>query len=737
MPGRSATSASTLTVDPAEREAQQRRRKVRLNTRIVPFNRAVGFALLLLTIPIHNALLLGGVDWGQIGVFAALVGAYAFLSWLVLRRFYRVDARPDLGQVFLVVDVWVLVGAVALTGVTESWLYFFLLLRVADQVVYSHRQTLFFAALMPALYLGLLLWVALVEGWEVSWPGEIAKTGILFLVGVYMAQSAGYTEKLRRRTAQAMDLASSSIQDLQAQSTALEEARETADRAREEAEAANRAKSQFLANMSHELRTPLNAIIGYSEMLAEDAEDDGLDGFVPDLQKIRSAGRHLLGLINDVLDLSKVEAGKTEVHAEPFDIRSMLDGVVATVAPLAQTNGNALVVEAGEVPEAMVSDLTKVRQILLNLLSNACKFTHEGTVTLSGAVEPDGASVVFRVTDTGIGMTAEQMGRLFQPFVQADASTTRKYGGTGLGLTISRRFAELLGGGVAVDSVVGEGTVFSVRLALDARQPEPPRIEDADGPAPAAPVDGALVLIIDDDPQAREVLARTFQRSGLRTAEAGSAEAGLARACELQPDLVTLDVLMPETDGWDALRALKADPRTEDIPVVLASITDDRALGYALGAAGYVTKPFERDELLRTVRGLLRTDADEGDGCAVLIVEDDGHTRDLLRRGLEREGLAVCEATTTAEALARLDGWRPGLVLLDLLLPDGTGFDVLDALGGEVPVVMLTAKDLTGDERRRLSGHVQRVFQKGRAEQADVLGEVHRLLADRAPAPRG
>ena len=251
---------------------------------------------------------------------------------------------------------------------------------------------------------------------------------------------------------------------IEAHGAQLAAATAAAEAAREEAEEANRAKSQFLANMSHELRTPLNAIIGYSEMLAEDAEDDGLDGFVPDLQKIRSAGRHLLGLINDVLDLSKVEAGKTEVHAEPFDIRSMLDGVVATVAPLAQTNGNALVVEAGEVPEAMVSDLTKVRQILLNLLSNACKFTHEGTVTLSGAVEPDGASVVFRVTDTGIGMTAEQMGRLFQPFVQADASTTRTYGGTGLGLVISRRFAELLGGDVTVESEPGVGTTFSLRL---------------------------------------------------------------------------------------------------------------------------------------------------------------------------------------------------------------------------------------------------------------------------------
>ena len=751
MPDPSILTAKHLTTDPAVQKMQRRRRKIRLNTHVLPMNRVIGLNLLLVTIPVHNALLRGSVDWGALGWFALLVQLYVVGSWLVLRRFYRPEARIDLALAFLILDAWVIVGAVALTGVTESWLYFFLLIRVADQVVYSYRQTLFFAMLMPSLYFGLLLWVQFVEGWTVDWPGEIAKTGILFLVGGYMAQSAEYTEKLRKRTAEAMSLAGSSIQDLQAQSYVLREsqwsterareeaerarqeaehAREEAEQAREEAEQANYAKSQFLANMSHELRTPLNAIIGYSEMLAEDAEDDGVEQFIPDLQKIRSSGKHLLGLINDVLDLSKVEAGKMEIYAEPFSTREMIESAVATVQPLAAKNGNTLVVEAGALPAQMTSDLTKVRQIVLNLLSNACKFTHEGTVTLSGHVEPAagerGETVVLRVADTGIGMTQEQIDKLFQPFAQADASTTRKYGGTGLGLTISRRFAHLLGGDVTVESEAGTGTVFSVRLAQDvaALAPAPRPASLPTGRNGAAP----LVLVVDDDDHSRDILAQTLRRAGLRAAEASGGAEGLRLARELAPDLITLDVLMPGTDGWTVLRELKSDPATAAIPVVLASITDNRALGSALGAAAYVTKPFERDALMDTVRRLLPSPTDSAREGGVLVVEDDERTRELLCRGLERDGWAVREATTVAEATAALE-LAPALVLLDLLLPDGTGFDVLDVLPPGTPVLVLTAKDLSSDERARLDGHVRRVLKKGRDGQSDVLAEVRRALS--------
>ncbi len=457
----------------------RRRRQIRFNRVEVPAMRAVGFHLLLAAIPVHNILLLGAFGREAFVLFVLGVEAYLAVTWLVLWRWYDPDARVNVATAFIFTDVWVPLGTVALTGADQSWLYLVLLLRVGDQIVYGRGRTLLFAHLLPALYLGLLGYLAVAEGRDIAWPGEVAKAAFLYLTSLYFSVSSQLTEALRRRTARAVDLAHDSIRDLQHKSEELVEAREAAESAAAVAEraaaaeaTANRAKSQFLANMSHELRTPLNAIIGYSEMLAEDAEDDGHDEIVPDLGKIRASGEHLLGLVNDVLDLSKVEAGKMDLHVETFSVRDVLDTAVAAVRPLAEQNGNTLVVEADGLPATMRSDATRVRQILLNLLSNACKFTHGGTVTLSGTAE--GGAVAFRVRDTGIGMTAEQVGKLFQPFVQADASTTRKYGGTGLGLAISQRFAQLLEGDVTVESAPGEGSTFTLTVLDRAAQASAP-----------------------------------------------------------------------------------------------------------------------------------------------------------------------------------------------------------------------------------------------------------------------
>ena len=509
------------------------------------------------------------------------------------------------------------------------------------------------------------------------------------------------------------------------------------------AEEANRAKSEFLANMSHELRTPMNAILGYSEMLIEEAEDLQQEDFIPDLKKINQAGTHLLALINDILDLSKIESGKMEAFAEEIDINTLIDEVSGTTQPLMEKNNNTLSIERGKELGKAHQDLTKLRQTLFNLLSNAAKFTHDGTITLhANRIEQAGVDwLTLAVSDTGIGIAADKIEHVFKEFTQADGSTTRDYGGTGLGLAISRRFCQLLGGDLNVHSELGEGSTFSIRIpAILPEEHDLHPSADTVATADMAEAEleslrkagpGSTILVIDDDPEACEIIERYLTKDGYSVATATSGEQGLRLAHEIQPAAITLDVMMPDMDGWSVLRVLKADPALRAIPVIMLSMIDDRTRGYSLGAVDYLTKPVDREQLNKT---LSRYYCAEEDTCPVLLVEDDTETREVMARTLVKAGWTVSEAGNGQEALDIMSGLHPRLILLDLMMPVMDGFDFLTVMRARpewrhIPVIVITAKDLTADDRNRLTGRVEEIVEKSAYTHEQLLQHVSEAVA--------
>jgi len=450
----------------------------------------------------------------------------------------------------------------------------------------------------------------------VTRPAEIAAAGALAPTVIADAQAAlaSQTEALRTlnnelAAAAATDISNAPtafahiLRTLAERGQALERGVDDLAHARHEADAANLAKSQFLANMSHELRTPLNAIIGYAEMLQEDAEDNGDDTAVQDLNRILTAAKHLLALIGEILDLSKIEAGRMEAVAGKFDPIEMLDDLIETVRPIAQGNGNEMTLTGSPLGGDVNTDSMKLRQCVLNLLSNAAKFTKNGKIDIAFDRKLyNGVEQLFiTVRDTGIGMSKEHVSRLFQPFVQADPSITQQYGGTGLGLTITRRLAQLLGGDVTVKSALGEGSAFTLHVPVDLSDASialgaAAKVDDIQGNE-----DAPLVIVIEDEADARELAARALTRAGFAVQGVGGGEAGLALARAKSPALVLLDIFLPDRSGWRVLQSLKHDPKTQDIPVVVLSVNEDRAHALALGAAEHIVKPADRDMLAATV----------------------------------------------------------------------------------------------------------------------------------------
>ncbi len=501
---------------------------------------------------------------------------------------------------------------------------------------------------------------------------------------------------------------------------AVENARVAARR--RAAEHASAVKSAFLASMSHELRTPLNAVIGYSQMLQEEAEDDNRTSDLQDLQKIESAGKHLLELINSILEMSKIEAGKVEVHAAPFHVPELLEEVVELVRPMAARNGNSLETILAPGVHRMFSDVVKIRQCLLNLLSNASKFTHDGRITLRVERVTEGARTFLRfdVIDSGPGIPPAELDRLFEPFHQLESTSVRGKGqGTGLGLAITRRLTRMLGGDTLVQSEPGIGSTFTLSL------PEEIHAGALNAAPPLGPSDKPTVLVIDDDTAIHGLVRRLFEKHPVEVAVARNGEEGIRMARILNPRVITLDVIMEGADGWEILRRLKADPQLSRIPVILMSILDTHGDPRGILAEEVFTKPVDVDRLSSAI---LRHAA-AGRAHSALIVDDNPDARGLLRRQLHSLGWTIHEAADGAEALEKCASLTPGVVVLDLMMPNVDGFEFLSRFrateaGRDTPVLVVTAMDIDSSQRQRLKQQAAAVLSKSALRGNDLIAQV-------------
>ncbi|HJL15381.1 MAG TPA: response regulator [Sandaracinaceae bacterium LLY-WYZ-13_1] len=529
-----------------------------------------------------------------------------------------------------------------------------------------------------------------------------------------------------------MELIRQQNEDLDRLAADLAKAKRLAeDRAREVEEAA-RLKSEFLANFSHEIRTPLNGIIGYCDLLAQEEGERLSPHGRRDLTTIRKNAKTLLALINDILDLSKIESGQVEVVKEQVDVPSLLGDCKATVGEMLRGKEVELRVRVEEEARRVFTDGLKLRQIVLNLLSNAAKFTELGEISVTARA--DGKTLELEVDDTGVGIPPEQVKKIFEKFRQVDGSFTRTKGGTGLGLAIVRELSQLLGGSVDVSSTVGRGTRFVVRLPdvveAGASAAAPERDRHSSDPTAGLTIAGdTRVLLVDDDPMIQQLVGAKLREEGLTVEVAADGTEALSMLRADPPSVVVLDLRLPKLDGWSVLATVKSDERLCRIPVVILSVEEERGRGFALGAFDYLVKPVDPERLSSVVSSAVSPASGE-----ILVVDDDADTRELVRRRMQKEGFDVAEATGGEDALLRIRFSPPALMVLDLMMPEVDGFEVLERVrsaGHEFPVVVLTGKELTDADTTRLREAFARVIRKNGVSLDQVVEETKRHVTRR------
>jgi CheY-like chemotaxis protein len=525
-----------------------------------------------------------------------------------------------------------------------------------------------------------------------------------------------------------MEVTRQQNEDLDRLAGELARARTLEEQRAQEMEASARLKSEFLANFSHEIRTPLNGILGYCDLVLREEGQRLTPHGRRDLNVIKANAKTLLALINDILDLSKIEAGRVEIVHENVDVETMLSECTSTVREFLRGKDVELktVVNAGA--QNAFTDSLKLKQVLLNLCSNAAKFTDSGEIVVTA--DAQGNTLVITVEDTGSGIPADQLGHIFDKFRQVDGSPSRRVGGTGLGLAIVREVSQVLGGSVSVSSVFGRGTTFVVKLPGAVGQGNQQKTTVIVNREDSTPPDaGMSVLIIDDDPMVHQLLRGHLMDGAFEVHSATDGVEGLIAAKEKRPSVILLDLHLPKLDGWGVLARLKGDPATANIPVIILSVEEQRARGFSFGACDYLVKPVEPDMLISVVRKSIRPEA--GD---VLVVDDDPATRELVSRSLRRVGFTTVEAANGEEALLRARVVSPAMVVLDLLMPGIDGFEVLRTLraeGNQVPILVLTGKTLSAAEQRTLEDGVSHVLSKGGVAIDELVQQAKRLVSSK------